>query len=163
MVQPRVQSIEVSAGKTVAGRLLPGTDLIPGLLEACRIHGVVSGTFMTVMGSLRQARFVYVLPKSDSPVGIGYGEPVQLDLPVEVLAAQGTIGVWEDGTPSIHMHALLIDTTGALHGGHMLDEGNPTLATIEFSMRQLPNTEVVRRVDDEIKLPVFSFLSEQKT
>jgi hypothetical protein len=39
----------------------------------------------------------------------------------------------------------------------MLDEGNPTLATIEFSIRELPDAEVVRRVEEEIKLPVFSF------
>lgn len=160
MSKPRVQSVAVEGGRVIAGRLRPGTDLLPGLLEACREHGLSSGTFMTVMGSLKQARFVYVLPKAESPIGVGYGDPVQLDLPVEVLTAQGTIGVWEDGTPSIHMHALLIDTTGALHGGHMLDEGNPTLATIEFSIRELPDTEVVRRVEEEIKLPVFSFTAK---
>jgi len=160
MNKPRVQSVAEEGGRVIAGRLRPGTDLLPGLLEACREHGVTSGTFMTVMGSLKQARFVYVMPKADSPIGVGYGDAVQLDLPVEVLTAQGTIGVWEDGTPSIHMHALLIDTTGALHGGHMLDEGNPTLATIEFSIRELPTTEVVRRVEEEIKLPVFSFVKK---
>ena len=48
-------SVEAHKGRTIAARLLPGTDLVTGIEDVCRAHHVQYGYLGSVMGRLRQA------------------------------------------------------------------------------------------------------------
>ena len=56
-------SVEAHKGRTIAARLLPGTDLVTGIEAVCRAHHVQYGYFGSVMGSLRQATYVIAVPE----------------------------------------------------------------------------------------------------
>lgn len=140
----------------VVGRLLPGTDLVPGLHAACRSHGVAHAVVVSLIGSLRETAFVYVNPAADSPTGVRYGDPIAVPGGVEIVSCQGMIGRWHDDRPTVHLHVVMIDTAGTIHAGHLLDEGNPTLVTVEFALRVL-NHSIVRRVDSELGFPIFHY------
>jgi hypothetical protein len=157
MAELRYQFVASEEGRLVVGRLLPGTDLVPGILAVCREHGIRSAFVVSMIGSLSRMRYVYVARKPSTPMGIGYGDPVELSAPVELLSCQGTIGVWEDGRADLHLHFIAIDTEGVLRGGHMLGEGNPTLATVEFAIRESREASIVRREDEETGFPLFGF------
>jgi hypothetical protein len=145
----------------ILGRLLPGTDLIPGLLEACRAHGARFAVISSLIGSLRETSFVFIKPAGAAKSGIEYGEPRHVAGGVEIISCQGMVGEWADGPmagqPTAHMHYSLVDTKGVSYFGHVSDTGNPCLITVEFALRLVRGGTIRRRVDPELGFPVFTF------
>ncbi len=74
--------------KVVLARLRPGEDLIEGLTEACLAQEVKSGAITSCIGSLQRASFLTVVPMANK-MGGGYGEPIVLEGPLELVAAKG--------------------------------------------------------------------------
>jgi len=145
----------------IVGRLFPGTDLIPGLLEACRIHEARSAVISSLIGSLRETAFVFIKPAKELAAGIKYGEPVHVTGGVEIISCQGMLGTWGEGPQSgqltAHVHYSLVDTRGTSYFGHVSDTGNPCLITVEFALRVVEGGSIVRRIDPELGFPVFTF------
>ena len=107
------------------------------------------------MYGLQKASFVIAVPLNNE-VGAGYGDPKHLDGPLELLCAQGTIGREQDGELFIHMHGVLSDKHGKIHGGHFLKGGNPVLITCEIMISRLEGVEMVRSYDAGVDMEVFS-------
>jgi predicted DNA-binding protein with PD1-like motif len=92
-------------------------------------------------------------------MGFKYGEPAVMGGPREFIAAQGTIGTLKDtGELSVHMHVILTDPRGVTYSGHIQDEGNPICATAEIVIQAFDGLEIVRAVDAETKLTLFTVL-----
>lgn len=145
------------SGTMVIGRINPGGDLVPGLLKALHGCGYRYAVVVSLIGSLKETAFVYIQPDSGSPIGIRYGERINIPGGVEIVSCQGMLGLWNDGRPSAHLHYSLIDTAGKLHAGHVLDEGNVCLATVEFALAATKDCTITRAMDGTLGFPRFGF------
>lgn len=153
----RTQAVALQKGKTIIGRLLPGTDLIKGIEKICTENQITYGTIVTVLGSLRRAEIVYAVPEKTSKIGIKYSEPAKVDGPLELLACQGMIGVTLEKQISIHLHGLMSDSNMNVYGGHFIENGNPILATAEIMIQENRDIQMIREPDDETGFPLFKF------
>lgn len=142
-------------------RLLPGTDLIPGIKAVCARHNIKAGSISTMLGSLRQVRFVWAIPDSVNKSGLKYGAPKVMEGPIEFITGTGVIGTMKDsGEIGIHLHACFCDATSKVWGGHIVDEGNPVAVTIEVVIDVYDDLSLVRSVDGETDMPLFSIAGQ---
>jgi len=146
-------------GRTLIGRLLPGTDLVPGILSMCSESGIRFGYIASLVGTLAHVRFVHVNRSPGSPSGFGYTRPVEKTGPLEILSAQGTLGEGEDGEPCLNLHALLCDERNRVLGGQILEAGCPVLATVEVVIRETRGIRLVRGPDEEAGVSLFKVSS----
>ncbi len=157
MSDVRIQAVVSQTGRKIIGRLLPGTDLIKGIEAMCRCHDVKYANVVSVIGSLMEARIVYVVADEAGKKGIRYDDPVWLEGPLEILASQGIVGRTVDDEPSIHLHCLMSDPAMTVYGGHVVEEGNPVLVTAEILIQEVSDVQIIRRQDEETGFPLFSF------
>jgi hypothetical protein len=146
-----------SLSKVVVIRLPPGKDLIEGMAEACMTHGLKSGFITSCIGSLQRASFFTVVPLPKK-IGAGYGDPVAMEGPLELVAAQGTIGLDAEANLLIHMHAALGDSRGNLYGGHLIRGKCPVLITCEAMIAFLEGVRAVQRPDPETEMNLLTFV-----
>lgn len=147
------------SGRTLIGRLFPGTDLVPGILSICRQSKIRFGYVASLIGSLSHVRFIYVNRSKSSRSGFVFSKPVNKGGPLEILSAQGTLGEGEDGIPFLHLHALMCDEKDRIFGGHILESGCPVLATIEVVIKETPGIRLIRGPDEEIGVSLFRVMS----
>ncbi len=88
----------------------------------------------------------------ENKIGAGYSNPMDFDGPLEFLAGQGTIGQEEEGDLFIHMHCVLSDKDGNVHGGHLIKGKNPVLATCEIMISHVEDVRMIRTYDPEIEM-----------
>jgi len=146
--------------KVVLARLRPGEDLIEGLTEACWAQGVKSGAITACIGSLQRASFFTVVPLVNK-IGAGYGDPVEMEGPLELVSAQGTIGVDVEGNLLIHMHGALADSRGNLHGGHLIKGRCPVLITCEAMITLFEEVCAVQKYDPETDMNLLTFVGKK--
>ncbi|MCD6363935.1 MAG: DNA-binding protein [Synergistetes bacterium] len=153
----RTSSVECKGGRLIVGRILPGTDLIEGVLNICRKHGLESGSIDVMLGSLRKFTFVYAVKDETKKLKTRYCEPVSVEGPLEFLCGNGIIGKDGRGEVVVHLHGIVSDERRKIHAGHIVKGGNPVLATIELVIRELPDIEIRRELDEETEFPLFKF------
>jgi uncharacterized protein len=146
-----------SLAKVVMIRLRPGKDLIEGLTEACMAQGMKSGAVTSCIGSLQRASFFTVVPLP-TKMGAGYGDPVEKEGPLELVSAQGTIGLDAEGNLLIHMHGALGDGRGNLYGGHLIKGKCPILITCEVMVAFLDGVRAVQKYDQETDMKLIGFV-----
>ncbi len=160
MSDVRIQTAVSEKGRRIVGRLLPGTDLIKGIIKVCCDHEVVYGTIVSVIGSLTEAKIVYAVADQTGKIGIRYSDPVRVEGPLELLACQGIIGRTMDGESSIHLHGLMSTPEMTVYGGHFLENGNPVLATAEILIQECSDVRILREQDGETGFPLFKFYGD---
>lgn len=151
----RVSSIQAEGGKIIVGRLLPGTDLITGILKICEENNLEFGNIITIIGSLSKARFICATPDNRSKIGIKYGDPIEIQGPLEFLCGQGLIGMSDDEERAIHLHGVLCDKDVKFYAGHFVQGGNIVLATMEVVIQKLKEVKLIRSLDQETGFPIF--------
>ena len=124
------------AGRIIMGRLLPNTDLVKGIEELCVRNGIKHGIISTCIGSLKQAAFIYALPKEGAYYDIEYSKPIIKEGEFEFLNGQGLVAMDEAGKFQMHLHATISNSDMSLNGCHIV-EGNIVLATIEVVITEL--------------------------
>lgn len=149
----RVQFAAGTVGKSVAARLLPGTDLLTGIEEVCRQNGILHASVANCFGSFQSAGYLYLVPK-DSKVGAGYGDVNRVDGPVEFLNGTGVV-CQRDGQYDTHFHATMCDKEGKVFGGHMLKGQNPVLTTVDLVINEIKDVQMLRKYDEETDLTQF--------
>jgi predicted DNA-binding protein with PD1-like motif len=155
----RVRFLEgTSSSRAVIVRVLPGLDVIEGITEVCERLGITSGAITSCIGSLQRASLMIAVPL-DNKVGAGYSEPITLEGPLELLSGQGTIGQEEEGEITIHMHGVMSDKEGHVHGGHLVKGENPVLITCEVMVSQIEGIRIAKGYDQEVDMHLF--LSEE--
>ena len=155
--QPRVKWAEGKPRRIVSARILPGTDLILGIEKICLEDGIESGTF-SVIGSLEKATFVLPVVKEGTKAGVGYGDPLTVSGPLEILSGKGFISKDDESAEGlfIHLHAIFSDSEGTIYGGHLLPGGNPVLLTLDVILMEFDMISLSREEDPEIGIRVIS-------
>lgn len=149
-------SVETHKGRTIAARLLPGTDLVAGIEAVCIAHHVKYGYFASVMGSLQTATYMIAVPELGAPLGFKYCDPVIETGPIEFICGQGVICQSDKDEIMIHLHAHGVTPDGKNFGGHFSAGGNPVLATIDLVIVEVEGAKLMRRYDPAVGLIMFS-------
>lgn len=141
------------AGKTIAARLLPGTDLIEGIEAVC-INNNVRHAYVSCFGSFSKTGYMYLVPKPEAKVGAGYGAVIEVDGPIEFLNGTGVV-CQNSGKYDTHFHATMCDETGKVFGGHIVKGYTPTLTTVDLVVIEIEDIEMLRVSDEETALTQF--------
>lgn len=140
-------------GKTVAVRLLPGTDLIEGIEAACEKHGI-KYAYVSCFGSFDAAGYMYLVPKAEAKVGAGYGDVIKREGPIEFLNGTGVV-CQNNGAYDTHFHATMCDQTGTVFGGHIVKGTTPALTTVDLIVIEIEDVKMLRVFDEETALTQF--------
>ena len=157
MHQLRTQSAAFIRGKSIIARILPGTDLISGIEKVCKDHKIKSGAIVSAIGTLEYATVIYVVSNRIAPIGVAYVPPRRIGGPLELVSSQGTIGQTRDKRLSIHLHGLMSGPDMAVYGGHLVENGNPVLATAEILIQESVGVDMLREKDPETDFELFQF------
>lgn len=134
----RTQQLAENGTRTFALVFDIGEEVIAGLLEAARRHGLGASEFKAI-GAFRD-------------VALGYWDwnsreynRIPVDEQVEVLSLLGNITLDEAGEYRVHAHVVIGKADGTAHGGHLLEAH--VRPTLEVILTETP--EYLRRRHDE--------------
>ncbi|WP_326907729.1 PPC domain-containing DNA-binding protein [Sedimentibacter sp. MB31-C6] len=147
--------IKSGVKRVVAGRIPRGEDLLTGIKEICKEYDIKHGYIPMLIGSLDKGRFIYAISDEKAPIGFAYSDPVDLEGPLELIYAQGLIGVEESGELSIHVHMLVSDKYMRVFAGHTTEGGNIVAATGEIIIHELEKAEYIRKFDEKTGFKLF--------
>lgn len=151
----RFRSVAGQAGRIISGRLLPGCDILLGIIEMAKSHKVNSG-WVNGFGSLAKAVFSPALRFAEADSGRVERWPnVNLAGPIEMWSGMGRLGIPDNGEPFVHFHGLVVTPEGQLHGGHFFPGGNPVYATFEVHIQELLDVEFKLEMDEAVELPLI--------
>ena len=94
-----------NAGKVVAARLLPDTDLIEGIEEICKSNQI-KYAYVSCFGSFKKCGYMYLVPKTTAKVKAGYGEIITKEGPIEFLNGTGVV-CQNNNKYDTHFHATM--------------------------------------------------------
>ncbi|WP_312700724.1 DNA-binding protein [Sedimentibacter sp.] len=155
-VKENVKISEIT--RTVSGRITRGTDLITGIKEICREYGIKHGYIGMLIGSLDIGTFVYAVKDDSSKLNIKYSDNVVVEGPLELLCAQGLIGLDESGELSVHLHMLVSDRYMRVYGGHFVEGENPIAVTGEIVIHEIGDSDLIRKPDEETGFTIFKIV-----
>ena len=162
MDQTRVKSVVFKRGRSIMGRILPGGDLIEGIVRLCTEHDIINGSIVSCIGTLEFATVVYVVPAEDATIGAEYVPPHRIEGPMELLSAQGSIGQTSEERLSVHLHGSMSTPEMKVVGGHFMESGNRVLATVELLIQENKGIRMVREPDTETGFALFKFYKSDK-
>jgi predicted DNA-binding protein with PD1-like motif len=133
-----------STTQTYAIIFAPGDEIMSGLNEFARKYDVKSAHF-TAIGDAQTAKIGWY-DKSRKMFKV-----ITISTQSEITSMIGDIAVY-NGKPVVHAHINLADSTGAVHGGHLLEAFvSPTL---EVMMTIEPET-LYKKLDTEFDISVI--------
>jgi len=135
-------------------RVLPGQDLIEGIEDVCNHLGIRSGAIACCIGSLQKVSLMFLVP-SENKVGAAYNDPQTIPGPLQIVSAQGVIGQ-DNGAVFIHMHGLLVDKTGTVHGGHLIKGETPVLITSDIVVVGIDGATLRRAYDPQTEFTLLA-------
>ncbi|MDQ0219418.1 DNA-binding protein [Peribacillus cavernae] len=144
----RFWSAEGKSNRIIAARILPGSDLILGLIDVCQKYNVKAGGISSMIGSLETAEYQTIQPDPNSKTGASFTERMVAEGPVELLSGQGLICQREEGM-FIHLHAVMVDKNQKVFGGHIERGFCTVLNTLELIIVEGENLLLSREYDDE--------------
>jgi predicted DNA-binding protein with PD1-like motif len=134
------------AGRILAARLLPGQDVVEGIIGLVKEKNLRSGT-ITAIGSLRSAAVVY--PNSmefgDNPMDVAV--LYKMEGPVELGIGQGVFGRDEGGEVGMHFHGVIMDQNGNMRAGNLVPGSAPVLATVDLTIQEFEGLEIKPTLD----------------
>jgi predicted DNA-binding protein with PD1-like motif len=143
----------------VVMRLQRGEEILPSVKQACQEYGVKNGVILSMIGSLDGAKFFDPVMNPNTKSGISYADPIFLERPVQFLSAHGEICHDEAGEIFVHIHATFADSQGNAYGGHLAEEGNKVMNTINTFVGVVEDVEMGFEWEDI--LGVMSFVPKQ--
>ncbi len=155
MKHPESESIVCHRGKSIMARLSPGTDLLEGIIHVCIENDITYAVIVSAIGSLEHAGIVYVVPDETARIGVRYVPPARIKGPLELLSAQGMIGLTTDSRTSIHLHGIVSDPRMRVFGGHFIEGEAPILATSEIFIQEVEKIAMVRQFDQPTGFEMF--------
>lgn len=150
-----IQMAEGKLGRVVVLRLKPGTDVLLGLQAACERAGINNGVIISAIGSLARVRFCDPIEIPEKRARYGYGEPLQLEGPIELTSTSGIICHDDSGETNLHVHVDLADQEGKAYGGHLV-EGTKVLLTLDAVIGEIEGVDMRRKMDPELEVPLLS-------
>lgn len=151
----RFRSAQGQPGRIISSRLLPGCDVVKGIIEVANSHKV-KAAWVNGFGSLAKAIFSPAIQLSESMPGrVERQTNISLPGPIEMWAGMGRLGIPDDGEPFIHFHGLITTQNGRLYGGHFFPGGNTVYATFEVHIQEVLGVEFKLEMDAEVELPLI--------
>ena len=151
----RFRSAAGRPGRIISGRLLPGCDLLLGIIEMARSHRVMSA-WINAFGSLAKASFSPGIRLSASNSDRVERRPsVNLPGPLEMWSGTGRLGIPAKGEPFVHFHGLVVTPEGQLFGGHFFPGGNIVYATFEVHIQEVLDVAFKLEMDAAVELPLI--------
>ena len=151
----RFHSAEGRPGRLISGRLLPGSDLLPGIIAMAQSHKV-RAAWVSAFGSLARAAFSPGLRLSaEDPDRVARRPNVALEGPIEMWSGSGRLGIPEMGDPCLHFHGLVVSPDGQLYGGHFFPGGNIVYATFEVHIQEILGVEFRLEHDAAVELALI--------
>ena len=151
----RFHSAEGRPGRLISGRLLPGTDLLGGIIAMARTHEI-RAAWVNAFGSLARAAFSPGLRLSaKDPDRVERRPNVALEGPIEMWSGSGRLGIPDNGEPCLHFHGLVVSPEGQLLGGHFFLGGNTVYATFEVHIQEILGVEFRLEHDAAVELPLI--------
>lgn len=141
-------------------RVPPGEDLIEGIEEVCEHLDIKSGAITCCIGSLQEASFMFLVP-STNKVGAAYTDPTTIPGPLQIVSAQGVIGQ-DEGNVFVHVHGLLIDKDGNVHGGHLIKGETPVLITSDIVIVKIEGAQLYRTYDPQVEFKLLVPFDKQQ-
>jgi predicted DNA-binding protein with PD1-like motif len=125
----KTKLLHESDGKRTFAVILGTGDEALSCLKAFATKELLGGAQITAIGALSQARLTYFDWETKAY------QPIEVSEQVEVASLVGDVAMGPDGTPSVHVHAVLGRRDGAALAGH-LEEAyvRPTLEIIVTEM-----------------------------
>ena len=136
-------------GKVLPIQLPSGEDLITSLKSACAKQGIRYAAIMSTVGSLSEMTIESVVVSKTTVTGSDYGPPHVIPGPLQVMSLEGIIYDAANGEMDLHLHGLFADTEGKIHGGHLIEGGNPILARLAIVVGEITGVRMVERLDEE--------------
>ena len=118
-----------------------GEEVISGLTEFCKKHGIRNGYFRGI-GAVEKLECGYYNLEEKKYYFTNYNDML------EVVSLTGNIMI-KDGEPFIHVHGVFTDTTNNAFGGHIKEM--TVGVTLEIILTQL-GTHLDRQLDEDIGL-----------
>jgi predicted DNA-binding protein with PD1-like motif len=132
-------------------RLKRGDEIIESIKQACREYNIKNATIINMIGSLKGAKYYDPIMNPNLKCGISYADPILLECPVQFLSASGEIA--HDGDELIiHIHATFADSRGNAYGGHLSEDGNQALNTINIYIGIIKGVDMGFELDEELGL-----------
>jgi len=103
---------------------------------------------------LEGAQFFDPAPMPNKPGYYGYGDPIILPCPVELISINGIICHGDEEDIQLHLHCNFADQEGKGYSGHFI-EGNHVLSTVEVVIGEIEGIKMHRGMDAERGVPVF--------
>ncbi|SDI89570.1 PPC domain-containing DNA-binding protein [Natribacillus halophilus] len=144
----RIWSTEGTSKRMIAVRVLPGSDAVQGLIDACQKHGIKAGGIASMIGSFQNAQFMCIEPDPTSKTGASFTGKMDVEGPVELLSGQGLI-CDQDGDIFIHLHAVMVDKNQKVFGGHIERGYCTVLNTLEVIIVEGEDMILSRENDSE--------------
>lgn len=138
-----------------AVRMEPGEDVMLSLQKFCEDNGIGHGVILSGIGSLSGCSYFDPEKLPGKPGLYGYGDPIELPCPIELISMGGIICTDQEGKVSLHVHASFADEHGKGFGGHF-KEGNHVLTTVEMIIGELEHIQMSRAIDPSRGVPVFT-------
>lgn len=152
MSQLRVDTVEAQSGRVIVARLKRDTDLVEGIIEACRKNNIKMASVDVAIGSLRKATMCWVIPANNKR-GACRSDLVTIQGPLEFIVGQGMICLAGD-KPEVHFHGTITDQEGRSWSGHMFPGGNPIHVTADIVIRELKGVIMKTVYEEEIDVNV---------
>jgi predicted DNA-binding protein with PD1-like motif len=154
--RPRILSVPATSAGELRLVLPEGADLLDGLIAALRRAGLASAAVSLAGGRLGRVQYLTGQPCTDGTRVATYGAPTTLEGPVVLVSGNAFMGIDGDGRPIAHCHAVMVDRTGRVHGGH-LPPGACTVGRggIVVHVAAIADAALIVRYDAETNFPVF--------
>ena len=148
----RVKVVPSQSGRVAVIRLQRDTDLVEGLIEACRQAGFEMACVQMMIGSLRKASISWTKPSDKTKRGSERTPAQPVPGPVELITGQAEICLSDPKRPVFHVHGVVTDPDGKAWGGHFFLGGNPVHSTVDVVMTEIIGAQMRWQYDEEIDL-----------
>lgn len=139
-----MRSAEISEGRRIVVVLDPGDEVIESIQEACREHGIRSGTLPVFLGAFTS---VTLIGTREAVVDPEAPMPQRTVVRWVEGSGSGTVASDETGTPLVHLHASVGDKADAALGyaGHVI--AAVTHYTAELVIEEILEPQLIRQAD----------------
>ena len=138
--------MQAGRGRSFAGRLIYGEDLLQSLEEICRKENIAAGT-LSVIGAVKKAKVGYYDQSARK-----YNEPISIERCFEIASCIGNISL-KDGKIFVHAHITFADLEGKCFGGHLMP--GTVLFAAEYYIEELTGLSLERKHNDETGLSLW--------
>lgn len=148
----RVKVVNAASGRAAVIRLQRDTDLVTGLIEACRQAEFEMACVQMMIGSLRSASISWTKPSDKTKRGSERTPACEIPGPLELITGQAEICLTDPARPVFHVHGVVTDSDGKAWGGHFFKGGNPVHSTVDVVMTEIIGAQMKWIYDEEIDL-----------